>query len=373
MEDTKKIVITGATGHLGYALVQELLSRNVRPRLLIRKPSDLYKDQDIEFAYGDVTDFESLLKAFEGADVVYHLAGIIDIEGGMDDKVAEINVNGTKNVVKACQMCHVRRLIFMGSVDTYPALPGNLEMEEIWYYDPHILEGTYAKTKALATQYVLNNTGIDGLETIVLQPSACLGPYDFKISSIGVLVRMYMGRRMPITMNFGGYNFVDVRDVAIACANAAEKGRSGECYILSGEKHTVDEFMKLMAKAAHRRPLKLKVTKAFCSWIAPLAEFYYDAANKPALLTPYSVRKICENCNFSHAKATKELDFNPRPLLDTIKDMMDWIDEHEGPQGLLGVKEKMLHRALKLRYQSIEPFDRSLLADPGEPEAEGAV
>lgn len=358
-----KIVITGATGHLGYALVQELLSRGQSPRLLIRRPSKLFDGADVEFAYGDITDYDSLLKAFEGADIVYHLAGIIDIEGGMDDKVAEINVNGTKNVVRACRQRGVKRVIFMGSVDTYPALPGSLEMEEIWYYDPHILEGTYAKTKAIATQYVLNSTGVDGLETIVLQPSACLGPYDYKISSVGVLVRMYMGKRMPISMNFGGYNFVDVRDVAIAAANAATMGRSGECYILSGEKHTVDEFMKLMAKASKRKPLKIKVTKAFCSWVAPLTEFYYETAGKPALLTPYSVRKICENCNFSHAKATKELDFNPRPLLDTIKDMMDWIYENEGPQGLLGVKDKMLRRALKLRYQSVEPFDRSLLSD----------
>ena len=357
----KKTVVTGATGHLGYALVQELLSRGEIPRLLLRRQSELFEGTGVEYAFGDITNYDSLVKAFEGADIVYHLAGIIDIEGGMDDKVAEINVNGTKNVVKACQQCGVRRLVFMGSVDTYPALPGSLEMEEIWYYDPHILEGTYAKTKAIATQYVLNNTGVDGLETIVLQPSACLGPYDFKISSVGVLVRMYMGKRMPVTMNFGGYNFVDVRDIAIAAANAATMGRSGECYILSGEKHTVDEFMKLMAKAAQRKPLKLQLSKSFCSWVAPLTEFYYEAAGKPALLTPYSVRKICENCNFSHRKATEELDFNPRPLLDSIKDMMDWIYENEGPQGLLGVKDKMLHRALKLRYQSVEPFDRSLL------------
>ena len=92
----------------------------------------------------------------------------------------------------------------MGSVDTYIPLPDNQKMTEIYKYEPDRLEGAYAKTKAEATQFVLDENGRDGLETVVCQPSACMGPYDFKVSSVGSMIRMFSSGKFPITMTFGG-------------------------------------------------------------------------------------------------------------------------------------------------------------------------
>lgn len=95
-------------------------------------------------------------------------------------------------------------------------------MREISHFNPEILDGTYAKTKATATNYVFENND-DKLETVVCYPGACCGPYDFKVSSVGEMVRMFLKGKFPVSLSFGAYNFVDVRDVAKGMIGAAEK------------------------------------------------------------------------------------------------------------------------------------------------------
>lgn len=328
--EQKLSVMTGATGHVGYALLLELMKQNEKTRILIRKDSKLFDGIDCERAYGDVTDLDSLKKAFEGADVVYHLAGMIEIKAGNEDKVYNVNVNGTKNVVEACKACGVRKLVYMSSVDTYPPLPGNQVMTEISKYEPDKLEGAYAKTKAEATQYVLDANGTDGLETVVVQPSACIGPYDFKVSSIGEMVRMYLKGQFPVSMAFGGYNFVDIRDVAYGTYMAAKQGRPGECYILCGDACTVDDFVKAMAKAVGKKPSKIKLHRFFVQDIvAPVMEVVYKISGGTPLITRYSIRKLLSNCNFSYKKAQDELDYHPMSVDKSVADMIDWVIENE--------------------------------------------
>ena len=116
---------TGATGHVGFALIKELEARGEKFRILIRKESKMFDGIDCERAFGDVTDYDSLVKAFEGADVVYHLAGVIEINKGNEEMTWKVNVDGTKNVVEACKQCGVKRLVYASSVDAYPPLPDN--------------------------------------------------------------------------------------------------------------------------------------------------------------------------------------------------------------------------------------------------------
>lgn len=330
MADGKKSVMTGATGHVGYALLMELINNGEKPKILIRKDINIFDGLDCERVYGDVTDLASLEKAFEGADVVYHLAGMIEIKAGFEDAIYNVNVNGTKNVVAACKKCGVKKLVYMSSVDTYPPLPDNQLMTELSHYEPAILEGAYAKTKAEATQFVLDSNGTDGLETVVVQPSACIGPYDYKVSSIGDMVRMYIAGKFPVTMSFGGYNFVDVRDVAYGTRMAAVNGKPGECYILCGDAMSVDAFVKTMAKVQNKKPPKIVLGQKLITAVAPLMEVYYNAVDKTPLVTPYSIRKIMSNCNFSYAKAKEDLGYMPMSVEQSVKDMIDWIIKYEG-------------------------------------------
>ncbi len=329
MEKTSKIVMTGATGHVGYALLLELINNGETPTILIRKDSKIFDGLNFNKVFGDVTDLASLEKAFEGADTVYHSAGIIELKQGNEQMVYNVNVGGTKNVIEACKKCGVKKLVYMSSCDTYPPLPDNQVMHELSHYDPDILEGTYAKTKAEATQFVIDSNGTDGLETVIIQPSACIGPYDFKVSSIGEMVRMFIRGNFPVTITFGAYNFVDVRDVAKASVAAAKKGRAGECYLVCGEAMTVGEFIRLTAHALGKKEPKLKLSKKVADLAAPIMEVYYKVTDTTPLFTRYSIRKLVSNCNFSNEKAKAELGYDPMPVEKSIKDMADWIKEYE--------------------------------------------
>ncbi|MCL2508703.1 MAG: NAD-dependent epimerase/dehydratase family protein [Oscillospiraceae bacterium] len=325
--EKKVSVITGAAGHVGYALLKELLNHGENVRLLLRKDVPIFYGLDCVKVYGDVTDLESLKKAFEGADVVYHLAGIVDIDGSQEDIIWNVNVGGTKNVVAACKVCGVKRLVYASSVDAIPPLPDDEVMTEINHFEPKLLDGTYAKTKAAATQYVLDNH--EGLEAVVCHPGACIGPYDFKISSIGEMVRMFMEGRFPVSLSFGMYDFVDVRDVGRGMYNASTMGRDGECYILTCDHVTVDEMMQILAEKLGTKPPSVRLPLWAAKAAAPLAEVYYRVADQKPLFTRYSIRKLTQNGHFSYAKAERELDYHPRSAKESLNDMVDWILENE--------------------------------------------
>ncbi len=331
--EKKTVCLTGATGHVGYAILKELQKHEDKEiRIIIRRDSDIFDGLRCDKRKGDITDYESLIRAFEGCDIVYHVAGCVEIKPGNEDFVYNVNVNGTRNVIRACRKMGVKRLVYMSSVDTYVPLPDNQVMREVYHYDPDELEGTYAKTKAEATQMVLDANGRGGVETVVCQPSACMGPYDFKVSSVGSMIRMFSKGNFPITMTFGGYNFVDVRDVAFGTVAAGDKAPGGEVYILCNKSVTVDEFIRMLGAAAGHKPPKIKLGKGIIDFAAPIMERYYKTMNKPAIFTRYAVRKLCSNCNFSYEHAQKDLGYNPRPLEVSLKETLAWIAENEAAE-----------------------------------------
>ena len=171
-----RVVVTGATGHIGNVLVRDLIKKGyeVTSLALNEKDGEILKGLDTKIVYGDVRQIETLVKAFEGADMVFHLAGIIEIGSGNKKKVHEVNVNGSKNVVAACKMAHVKRLVYTSSVHAIPEKEGVIT--ETKEFSPKLVKGTYAKSKAEATNYILNSNS-DDLEVIITQPSGVIGPY----------------------------------------------------------------------------------------------------------------------------------------------------------------------------------------------------
>ena len=321
-------VVTGATGHIGFALLKKLVDSGERVRILIRKDSKQFNGIECEKVFGDVTDIESLNKAFEGADVVYHLAGLIDINIGNDDMVWKVNFEGTKNVVKACKTCGVRRLVYASSVDAYQPLPNNQLMREVTRFNPDILDGTYAKTKASATNFIFDEVANGELDAVVVYPGACIGPYDFKVSNVGEMVRTVVKHGYPVSLNFGAYNFVDIRDVADGMYAAAQKGRKGEGYILCGEQISVDEFICTLCKVCGKKIPKIKMGYSIVSIGAPICEVYYKISKATPLFTRYSIRKLVSNCNFSIEKAKNELGYSPMSVEKSLTDMVKWIKEN---------------------------------------------
>lgn len=322
-------VITGGKGYVGFALVKELEARGEKMRLLLRTDSPYFDGIDCEKFMGDVTELEQLEKAFDGAETVYHVAGIVDISGTRDNQVWNVNYEGTKNVVEACKKCGVKTLIYCSSVDAIPVSDEMNVIREVKSFDPDLLEGAYAKSKAAATQYVLDNAS-DELKVCVVHPSCCLGPYDNNnTSSVGTMLRLFLKGLFPVTMDFGGYNFVDVRDVAKGMVAATEKGRNGHCYILSGYAHTLDEFINTLAYVCDKKPPKFKLRKSMITKFLPVIENVFDALKMPPVLNEYSIRKLCENCNFSYFKAETELGYNPMTLEESLKDTVEWMQARE--------------------------------------------
>lgn len=323
-------VITGGKGYVGYALVKELEARGEKMRLLLRTDSPYFDEIDCEKFMGDIASPEQLEQAFAGAETVYHIAGVVDISGTMDEKVWKVNFEGTKNVVAACKKCGVKTLVYCSSVDAIPAGEGDDKvLTEISRFDPDLLEGAYAKSKACATQFVLDNAGED-LKVCVVHPSCCLGPYDNNnTSSVGTMISLFLKGLFPVTLDFGAYNFVDVRDVAKGMVAAAEKGRNGECYILSGYVHTLDEFIRTLAYVSDRKSPEFKIKKSMIIALLPFIEKAFDVLKMPPVLNEYSIRKLCENCNFSCDKARRELGYEPMTLEESLDGTVKWMFERE--------------------------------------------
>ncbi len=322
-----KAFVTGATGHVGNVLVRELYNRGYEITSLVL-PKDDYKiiEPYSEILVGNVLNQQFLFDNIKDYDVVFHLAGIVEIGTGNKKSVLKVNVLGTKNVLEACQKNHIKRLVYTSSVHAIKELPKGETMSEPEMVDPESVKGTYAKSKAMATQMIMNQRDPD-LETVIVYPSGIVGPFDYKLSNVSqVFIDFLMGRLKAYLK--GGYNFVDVRDVAKGLALAAEKGRNGQGYILSGNEITVKELLDLIAKYTGRKPVKTKLAFWFILATSYFAEIYYKLLRQKPLFTHYSIVVLNSNFSFSNDKAKEELGYTVRNIKESIKDTIKFSIEN---------------------------------------------
>src|SRR4030066_769202 len=207
-------VVTGAAGYIGNVLIRELLSRGEKVRALIRSTSDLssLEGLEVEKVLGNILDKDSLVRAFEGAGTVFHLAAIISIMPGDRAFIRRVNLEGTKNVIDACIKCRVRRLVYASSIHALKEPPHGTVIDEDMPFDINSSRGEYDRSKAIASLAVIESAKA-GLDPVVVCPTGVIGPYDFRGSLItGTFIDFATGK-MKITTN-GAYDFVDARDVA---------------------------------------------------------------------------------------------------------------------------------------------------------------
>ena len=322
-------IVTGSTGFIGNALVRELLRRGKEVRALVRSTSDIssLEGLEIEKAVWDIHNTDSLMKAFRGADTVYHLAAMISIMPGDWALIRNTNLEGTRKVIDACLKCGVKRLVYTSSIHALKETPVGTVIDENMPFEPNSNRGEYDRSKALASLEVIE-AAKDGLDSVVVCPTGVVGPYDFRISAITQTFIDFAGSKMKITIN-GAYDFVDVRDVAVGHILAAEKGKTGQYYILSGERVTMDEMMSMLSEVSGVQPPKYKVP----TWLAKTAGIftpvYYKLANKTPRFTIYSINTLQSNSYISSEKASKELGYNSRPVRKSIEDTFDWFRENK--------------------------------------------
>lgn len=322
-------IITGANGHLGNTILRTIDKTKNQVRGLIL-PGEIPILAGVNYYYGDVTQPQTLRPLFENTSdsevYVIHTAGIISIENNVSEKLRQVNVGGTKNIVDLCKEYRVKRLVYVSSVHAIPEGEKSDTLREISHFSPDEVIGGYAKTKAEATQIVLDAEK-EGLDAVVVHPSGILGPYDNSGNHLVQLIKDYIKGKLPACVK-GGYDFVDVRDVAAGCLLAAEKGKKGECYILSNKHYEIKDILAIAKTLGGGK--KIPVLPV---WMAKMAEpFLRKAArlkNRRPLYTKYSLHTLTANDKFSHEKATKELGYHPRDIKTTIADTLFYI-KHAG-------------------------------------------
>lgn len=325
----KLYLVTGAAGHLGNTILNLLSQNGKRTRALVLA-SDQNAAQlppETEVFVGDVCDPASMEAFFSAPEdqplVVIHCAGIVTIASKYQQAVYDVNVGGVRNVVELCARHHVAKLVYVSSVHSIPELPGEQVITEIDHFDPENVIGLYAKTKAEATACVLE-AARNGLDASVVHPSGLCGPYDYGHGHLTQLVTDWYKGRLTAGID-GGYDFADVRDVAQGIVDCCEKGRAGECYILSGHLLSVRDIFELLHQITGHKRVTTFLPLWFVKLTAPLSECYYKLLKQTPLYTAYSLYTLESNAHFSHDKATRELGYETRPFEETLRDTVDWL------------------------------------------------
>ncbi len=317
-------LVTGGGGRLGNVLVRQLIENAEKVRVL--EPADLPESLtglDIEFMSGSVLDAGDVARATDGVDVVYHLAAKIDLSPKKDPMMYTLNVEGTRKVVDAC-LSRGLRLVHTSSHHALVREPLNEPLTED---KPLALDEKceYHRSKAIGETIVLDACE-RGLDAVIVNPGSMIGSHDYEPSMIGsVLIDLYFGR-VPVLLNMLS-DYVDVRDVANGMIAAAEKGRRGERYFLTGDVIPVTEMVSLYGELTGAKV----PTRALPLWVGwgllPLALAGSAVTKKEPFITADMLRASVSNEVVSHDKAHSELGYTIRPLRESLTAAVQWYRE----------------------------------------------
>ena len=323
-----KYLVTGATGFLGRAVVEELARRDAQVRALVL-PDDPYAHllpEKVRSIAGDVCDKDALASFFADADsrtCVIHCAGIVSVASRPGPKLYQVNVGGTWRILRQCIAHNVGKMIYVSSVHAIPEKPKGCLITEDCKFSPGLVDGDYAKSKATASDLVLD-AAAQGLNASIIFPSGIIGPGDVQGGSFTSMAKSFLAGRLPFAVR-GGYDFVDVRDVAQGLLACCERGLPGKGYILSGHYATIGRMLQMVGAAANRRYRPICLPLSLARLAAPGYERRSLRAGKPLFFTPYSVSVLGSNGQFSHAAASARFAYEPRPMEETLQDMAAWL------------------------------------------------
>lgn len=320
-------LVTGATGFLGSHITRKLVERGDKVRILLRKTSNTINIDglDVERAYGDVTDIKSVREAMDGCDTIYHAAGIVSFKQADYNKMEEVNVKGTNNVLTAATEAGVKKAVYASSVAAIGLKPGKEPADEETPFDPAGTDIEYIQSKYRAELEALKFVE-KGLPIVIVNPSIVIGAGDVYVSTSGIIL-WYCKRRLPGYTD-GGINLVDAEDVAIGHLLAEEKGRVGEKYILSNRNITIKELFEVLEKVTGIPRPKLKIPYFLAYAGAYLAELVGISAPNYVAMDVDSIKGSKYFWYFDNSKAVKELGFSPRPLEKTIESTVNWFKEN---------------------------------------------
>jgi dihydroflavonol-4-reductase len=320
-----RIAVTGATGHVGANLCRLLIARGYQVKVLIHNDDKGVTGLPLEMVKGNVLNEQDLISLCHGCDVVIHLAASVTIHKH-DPSAKKLNMESCKNLLHAARISGVRKIIHFSSIHAFRQEPldcalnesGNLAIASSYSYD-------YSKAWS---QKMMLEASSDKMEVVVLNPTAIVGPNDYKPSLMGnAIIRFYKGQNPGLIP--GGYNWVDVRDVCHAAVSAIKKGEGGECYLLPGNWYSLKELAEEITKQGGHQPPRLLLPVWLALAGAPFLNLHARFTHKTPLYSSVSVQTLKNSHkNISGEKARSVLGFNPRPFAETIADTILWFKEN---------------------------------------------
>ena len=327
MTPAAKILVTGATGHLGANLVRRLLAEGGAVRVLMRTNRDngAMDGLEVERVEGDLRDCESIARAVKGCKQIYHCAALVStIEGDARHKrdVFDTNVLGTIHVLDAAHRYGVDKVVVSGSLSAtgYDGDRPSHEDMPFYPFDRHL---PYGFTKHLVEHHCLR-AHANGLNVVVATSCAIVGPHDYAPSRIGQVLIDVAHAKMRAYIS-GGFEFVSARDIAEGHLLAMREGRSGQKYLISTAYSSVDDLLTLFGEVTGRPKPRLRMPVPVMAALAAVADKTWFRAfpNKPRRFTPAAVRLLNMRRRADHAKARQELGFQPTRLRDAVQEAYD--------------------------------------------------
>ena len=315
------VSVTGASGHIGSNLIPQLLDKGYTVRALLRENGE-HLPKSIEIFEGNILAPETLEPFIDGADYVVHLAAKISIDTRPTKDIYDINVTGTENVINLSLKHNIKRLVHFSTIHSYNPYPLDQPLDETRELTDH---GTpYDQTKKAADRLVLDAVE-KGLDAIILAPTSVFGPNDFAPSLMGQAIMDIYNNSIP-TLVPGGYNFVDVRDIAEGTIKALENAESGNKYILSGNHLKIRDLAQTIGETGNVRVPKRVLPSWFLYMMLPIFSLQSRLQGKPPLLTRDSLDILLNgNPNISSQKAQDSFGYSTRSFNSSISDTLEWM------------------------------------------------
>ena len=317
------VLVTGATGFVGSAVLRVLADRDLRPRALARASSRRtnLEGVDCEIVEGDMTDAASMASAMAGARYLFHVAADYRLWARNPNSILVANLEGTRTVMEAALAAGVEKIVYTSSVATLRADREAVD-EAAPLADGEGI-GVYKRSK-VAAERLVERMIENGLPAVIVLPSTPIGPRDIKPTPTGrILVEAACGR-LPAFVDTG-LNLAHVDDVATGHLLALERGTIGERYILGGQDASLRALLGEIAVLCSRPPPTIRLPRTPFYPLAYAAEAVARITGKEPFLTRDALDMAAHQMFFTSAKAERELGYSARPYREALADALAWF------------------------------------------------
>ena len=326
-------LVTGATGFLGYHVVKRLNSSGVRPRVLERRDAgtETLDSLDVERAAGHVEDASTVRAACDGVEHVLHLAYKVSVGGGatLAADMRRVNVDGTAELLRAAAAAGVRRAVVVGSALAVGVNREPAPIDERASWSQHRFDLHYATIRRDAEIAALAEAGPD-FDVVSVCPAFTFGPDDPVGAPANKLLERLASGKLPFSLAVG-FSCTDVRDFADGAVRAAERGRSGERYLLTGENVTAGQLLERAARIAGIRAPRWTLPAFLAHGAIGALELVSRLRGRPAPVTREVLQVLGRYAWYDATKARTELGWTARPLEQTLTDTIEWLRKHRLP------------------------------------------